>query len=144
MRLEKYESSTNKSKTFFTFVSEGSKGNVLKGVLFTKIKAKGFKNLYNEINDQVVTDNKDMEKVIATVASTIITFTQFRPTAEVFFQGSNLARTRLYQIAINKYFDEISDDFEIYGFFSNKWLVFEKDINYQAFIINRKILKNEK
>ena len=149
MRLEKYQLVENSTKTAFEFTSVGPKGNILKGIYFTKIKVKGAKNLYNlafgdknlhsgEIDDQVVTNNQDREKVLATVANTIIIFTKYYPKAQIFFEGSNDARTRMYQIAISKYFDEFSDIFDIKGYNSNGWLPFEKNIYYEAFLITRK------
>ena len=81
MRLEQYVAKANKTETFFAFVSKGPHGNILKGVEYSKKKLYGFKNVYNlafgdiylisgEINDVVVTNNQDREKVLATVANT--------------------------------------------------------------------------
>ena len=149
MRLEQYKVKFNPTKTAFVFTSEGPKGSILKGVYYTKIKAEGYKNLYNlafgdklidsdDIDDRVVTDNKDSEKVLATVANTVITFTKRHPNAHVFIAGSNTARIRLYRMAISKYFDELSEIFVIQGYFKGKWLPFEKNIDYRAFLINLK------
>jgi hypothetical protein len=86
----------------------------------------------------VVTDNQDREKVLATVASTIVAFTNLRPKAKIFIMGSSASRTRLYRMAINKYFYELSEIFDIQGIFNKKWLPFEKNIDYRAFLIIRK------
>ncbi len=43
MRLEKYEYKSNRTKTIFTFTSKGPKGDVVKIVLYSKMKSKGFK-----------------------------------------------------------------------------------------------------
>jgi hypothetical protein len=151
MRLEKYKVKYNPAKTTFFFTSEGPKGRIEKGVYYSKIKHKGYKMLYHlsfgdklkdsdDIDDQVVTDNKDSEKVLATVANTLIAFSKQHPKAQIFFEGSNTARNRLYRMAISKYFDELSIIFDIYGSFNKKWLPFErKNIDYRAFLIKRKI-----
>jgi hypothetical protein len=149
MKLEQYESTANKAKTTFTFVSEGPNGNILKGVEYSKIQLLGFKNVYNlafgdigfisgEIDDVVVTNNQDREKVLATVANTVIVFTTHHPKVRILMIGSTRPRTRLYQIAINKYFDELSELFEVKGYLNATWLPFEKGINFNAFLINRK------
>ena len=149
MRLEKYELKKNPNKIAFEFTSEGPKGSILKGIYYSKIKFKGVSNLYNlafgdkdkysgQIDDQVITDNQDREKVLSTVANTVIIFTTHYPKAQIYFEGSNNARTRLYQMAISKYFDELSENFNIKGYISKKWLPFEKNINYEAFLITRK------
>lgn len=150
MRLEKYELKEDTNKIAFEFTSEGPKGSILKGVFYSKLNIEGVKNVYNlafgdkdsdsgEIDDRVITDNQDCEKVLATVANTVVIFTNHYPKAKIYFEGSNDARTRLYQMAISKYFYELSETFDIKGYFSKKWSPFEKDINYEAFFITRKL-----
>jgi hypothetical protein len=153
MRLEQYESTTNKSQTTFSFISEGRKGKILKKVRYTKVK--GYKNLYNlafgdvknksgGIDDRVVTDNQDREKILATVACTVTLFINRHPKAFIVFRGSTEVRNRLYQMAISKYFDELSETFDIKGAIDKKWLPYEKNINYSAFLISLKKLNYEK
>lgn len=147
MGLEQYEANANKSQTTFDFISEGPKGQIVKRVRFTKIK--GYKNLYNlgfgdvnkkssKIDYRVVTDNQDREKVLATVTQALIHFTNRYPKRHVFFQGSNKARTRLYQMAIAKYFEDLTESFKILGLTDDGWVTFEKNTTYIAFLINRK------
>ena len=82
MKLEQYELAFDRTKTNFDFISEGPKGRILKTVRFTKIKVKSHNNLYNlafgdknldsgAIDDLVITDNQDRDKVLATVAKTV-------------------------------------------------------------------------
>ncbi len=91
-----------------------------------------------EIDDTVITDNKDSEKVLATVVNTVYIFTKYHPKAKIYFEGSSKARIRLYQIVINKYFDDFTKNFSIEGYTSKKWLPYEKNINFEAFLITRK------
>lgn len=147
MGLEEYESKSNKAQTTFDFISEGSKGQILKSVRFVKIK--GVRNVYNlafgdkrkgsnKIDDRVVSNNQDRDKVLATVANTLIAFTSRHPKARIFFRGSNEARTRLYKMAITKYYEELSDNFIILGLTDYGWIPFEKNATYIAFLINCK------
>jgi hypothetical protein len=149
MRLEKYESKANKTETKYTFISQGPNGNILKGIEYSKTKVYGFRNVYNlafgdidlnsgEIDDLVVTNNQDREKVLATVANTVIIFTKRRPKAHIYIRGSTRPRTRLYQMAISKYLDELSENFDIKGQFKEIWLPFNKTTNFDAFLIIRK------
>ena len=149
MRIEKYELVFDRSKTSFDFISEGPKGRILKTVRFTKMKVKGYNNLYNlafgdkntdleTIDDLIVTDNQDRDKILATVAKTVDIFIKRRPKSLVFFKGSTPSRTRLYQMAINKYFDELTKIFSIEGFTPTGWTFFEKNKNYLAFLISHK------
>ena len=59
--------------------------------------------------------------------------------ASIFASGSTPARTRLYRIGIAKYFDDIKEDFEIYGQFEDQWELFEKGKEYLAFLAQRKL-----
>jgi hypothetical protein len=47
--------------------------------------------------------------------------------------GSNPARTRLYQMAISKYFDELSETFDIKGFLHGDLLRFKKKYKLYGF-----------
>ena len=75
---------------------------------------------------------------MATVAQTMILFTNYYPKALVFFKGSTEVRTRLYQMAITKYFEELSDSFDIKGYLDENWLPYKKNVVYEAFLISLK------
>ncbi len=40
--------------------------------------------------------------------------------------GSTKSRIRLYRMGITKYFDEVNQDFEIYGLLEGEWEEFKK------------------
>ncbi len=69
----------------------------------------------NEINDQIVTNNGDSLKVLATVASTAYAFTGKYPKAWIFATGSTEVRTRLYRMGITNNLIEIEVDFYVFG-----------------------------
>ena len=52
-----------------------------------------------------VTNNGDSKKVLATVASTLFTFTDLYPNAHILAVGATYARTRLYRMGIANNFD---------------------------------------
>ncbi|HEX4372466.1 MAG TPA: hypothetical protein VHZ50_04080, partial [Puia sp.] len=60
------------------------------------------------------------------------------PDAWIYATGSTAARTRLYKMGINKYFDIVESDFEIYGEMQNEWELYIKGKDYQAFVVQRK------
>jgi hypothetical protein len=41
-------------------------------------------------------------------------------------------------MGINKYFDIVESDFEIYGEMQNEWELYIKGKDYQAFVVQRK------
>jgi len=101
------------------------------------ILAFGNKNDNGEIDDLVVSDNKDSEKILATVVSTAYRFSENHPERMILATGSTKARTRLYRMGISKYILEIKKDFEIFGFRDNSWHPFRQNIEYEAFLAKR-------
>ena len=75
MKLDRYELKSDEHLTTFYFLSEGPKGKIEKIIQFSVVNqdnlfnlAFGDKNLETgEIDDKIVTDNGDSEKVLATV-----------------------------------------------------------------------------
>jgi hypothetical protein len=91
-----------------------------------------------EIDDEVVTNNGDGLKVLATVVSTLYAFTGKYPDAKVFATGSTEARTRLYRMGISNNLEEIKQDFYVYGLKSNQ--TFEEFVvgeDYLGFLVTR-------
>ena len=64
-------------------------------------------------------------------------FLKENPYSTVFIEGSTPVRTRLYQIAINTYFEEFSKEFLIFGNNQNASQPFQKNINYESFLIKK-------
>ena len=151
MKLDRYELKAGRNLTTFEFLSEGRKGKIIKIIQFQLMN---LPNLYNlafgdknsetgELDDLIVTDNGDFEKVLATVTAAIYAFADHYPDAWVYATGSTEARTRLYKMGINKYFDIVEADFNIMGEYKNEWEWYEKGKNYQAFAVQRKFNKFE-
>ncbi|MDB5248278.1 MAG: hypothetical protein JWQ40_2672 [Segetibacter sp.] len=63
------------------------------------------------------------------------------PKAWIYASGSTRARTRLYQIGISKYYDEIKGDFDIFGQVAQSWEPFERGKEYTAFLVQQKTTK---
>ncbi|WP_347230674.1 hypothetical protein [Chryseobacterium sp. Leaf394] len=130
----------------FEFISEGNKGLIHKLVRFqaTNLKdvynlAFGDKNLTTgDIDDKVISNNGDSEKVLATVVSTLYAFTDKYTDVWVYATGSTKARTRLYRMGITKFFSEVENDFEIFGQLQDDWDSFKIGIEYEGFLVKRK------
>jgi hypothetical protein len=138
------------SEDFFRyeFCSEGPNGRIKKVILFTKATLYG-KPIFNLafgdfdknglFNDCVTSNNQDAEKVLATVAQAVLSFTCMYPDALIFAEGSTPSRTRLYQIGINKFWKEIEPDFNVFGLLRTAGFEpFRSGINYIAFACKRK------
>ncbi len=145
MRNERYELKTNSDAMVYRFTSVGPKGNIPKIVIYQETT---IDNLYNlafgdeneegNIDDTVITNNDDSQKVLATVAETVYSFTFKNSNALIFAQGSTKARTRLYRIGISNNLEEIMLDFDVFGFKDKELFPFEKNTEYDAFLVTRK------
>ena len=147
MRLIKYQLKSGRELLSYEFTSEGPKGLIEKRIQFTLLNQEEVYNLAfgdkdpitGEIDDLVVSNNGDSEKILSTVVSAVYAFCDKYPEACIFASGSTPARTRLYRIGIAKYFDDIKEDFEIYGQLEDNWELFEKGKEYVAFLAQRKL-----
>jgi hypothetical protein len=146
MNLPRYQLKAEKSLMVFEFVSEGPKGKIPKLVKFSETNIENVFNLAfgdkdlksGEIDDKVVSNNSDSEKVLATVVATVYAFTDKYPESWIFAMGSTKGRTRLYRMGITKYLNDIRKDFEVLGLKENLWHPFKKEIEYEAFLVKRK------
>lgn len=146
MRLPKYRLKAEKSLMIFEFVSQGPKGQIPKLVKYSETNLKDMYNLAfgdkdartGQINDMVISNNGDSEMVLSTIVSTVYAFTDKYPDAWVFATGSTKSRTRLYRIGITKYITEIKKDFQVFGLKDDEWEKFEKEVEYEAFLVKRK------
>ncbi len=152
MKYEKYNLILISTNTLeFTFVSKGPNGDVQKVVQFIETNNPAIYNLAfgnllpdGSVDDHVKNDNKDRNKILATVAATVYEFTSMYPDKLVFITGSTTERTRLYRMAISNNFDELNIDFEIFGLYLKGQQYhaesFIKGKEYFGFLIKRKIV----
>jgi hypothetical protein len=146
MNLPHYNYLTNDFQEY-EFCSVGPKGSIKKIVRFQKLQEDPL--IYNlafgdhdaetgEVNDAITTNNEDRDIVLATVANTINDFCDHYGNHFVYATGSTPVRTRLYQMGINGLIDEISAGFEVYGILGDSAHPFEKNVNYEAFLVKRR------
>ncbi|MFI5187702.1 MAG: DUF6934 family protein [Chitinophagales bacterium] len=132
--------------TVFEFISTGPKGDIKKIIQFTPTKAEGAFNLaFGNINDDgsiddtTANDNKDRDKILATVAAAVYDFTERFPDRYIFFTGSTKERTRLYRMALTLNYEELAEIFGIWGLTDETGFEpFEKRRSYTGFLIKRK------
>ena len=145
MKAKAYTLEMGESGMVFEFVSEGPRGLIPKIVIFSKMDDRGIYNLgfgdwdpvRQEMDDHVRSNNGDAERVLATVVHTVVLFTAQFPDAVVYAKGSTDGRTRMYQMGLSKYLDNISEGFELYGLIDGNWELFEKGRTYEAFLAAR-------
>jgi hypothetical protein len=140
----------------FEFYSDGEK-QYLMGVNYSYIgiEAVTSKPVYNlgfgvlkinqdtgleEIDDTIKTNNGDRDKILATVASTALSFFDKHPNTIIYFEGSSPSRIRTYQMILSRHSETLKRDFLIKGYTEDDYLPeeFEKDKKYVAFLIEKK------
>lgn len=145
-QYEAYLTTSNEENTRFQFLSVGKRGVFDKVVFFTPLRI----DTYNlslldydtesgSYDDLSVTDNGDMPEILATVITTIHKFLGSKPGKKIYFEGSTLARTRLYQIAISKIYDPTQSDLLISGLQDGEWVTFERNTSFEGFLIEKKL-----
>ncbi|MDR3693491.1 DUF6934 family protein [Mucilaginibacter sp.] len=139
--------------TFFTtdfqeyeFFSEGPQGRIKKIVRYRRISndpvtynlAFGDENEKGVVSDTVISNNRDKDMVLTTVANTINAFSDHYGNHFIYAEGSTAARTRLYQMGIARLWEAISMDFDVWGYKDDSWQDFRINVNYDAFLVKRK------
>ena len=148
MNPEQYQYITSPNFLVFEFISEGPNGKIKKAIRYSPLTVNGitYFNLgfgdmneqTGQINDLAISNNNDRDRILATVAASVLDFTTHFPDAIIYVQGSTPARTRLYQIAILNKWEQVTGLFEVLGFINVGWESFAKNVNYHAFLCFRK------
>ena len=69
------------------------------------------------MEDNTRSNNGDRDKILATVARTLLIFMECHPKAIIFAKGQTPAKTRLYQMGINQNWKEIGRLFFVAGLY---------------------------
>ncbi|WP_375418284.1 DUF6934 family protein [uncultured Hymenobacter sp.] len=126
---------------YFEFVSEGP-NPVRKLVLYSQTDVADLYSLsladvneYGQPDFLSVSNNGDLEQIMATVAQTMLAFFAEHPTATVAFTGSTPARTRLYQVVLAREVRAASTNFIILGLHGTDLEPFVPNRTYDGFVV---------
>jgi len=129
----------------FDFISVGKKGEIYKRVTFIELEYGFFNMGLGDLNPESaevdyfsVSDNGDRNTILATVSEIIESFFELYPTHTIYFKGTSRSRTRLYQMAINHFYEELSERFHVLGELDDKMTRFKRNTNYKSFLILKK------
>lgn len=142
MFLDRYRVTSVKESTTYEFFSEGPKGRIRKIVKYQHAGGELYNLAFGDwddenkrINDVVRTNNNDRDKILATVASTAIEFFKTRPDAIIFLYGETPAKTRLYQMGLNRFLIQINELFLVQGIMNGDIVPFLPGNNYEGFTV---------
>lgn len=147
MQEDSYQVKQSQQIYQYEFFSEGPKGRIRKVIQFQPLdNAIPIYNLafgdWDEkkvaINDTIKSNNGDRYKILVTVAQTVFNFMRSHPEATIIAQGSTASRTRLYQMGIATFLDEIKQHFRVAGYVNNQWESFRTNCNYEGFLLANK------
>ncbi len=96
-------------------------------------------NNQNDVDDLVVTDNKDTGMVLATLIQILVVFLETHSGKAVHFKGSTCSRTRMYQIILTKEKASWENKLTVYGIVNGDIMPFEIDFKFDAFIVKQKL-----
>jgi hypothetical protein len=121
MTVPPYPFLVSENQLTFAFESVSPERVIIKQVLYDQINDIYY-NLAlvdvmpdGRLADDVVSDNQDLPKVIATVLQTMFVFFDEYPDKLIYFQGSDAVRTRFYRIIIDRELNKVRELFLIYG-----------------------------
>lgn len=146
MQSEFYPFESDDARLYFEFLSISPKQTIPKAVVFSPFPhpSNRFNLALADIKDDgslcdvTVSNNHDLDKVIATVANCIVAFFEKYPTAEIYIQGSTPSRMRLYRIIFSREFRIINENYEIYGTLSRITEPFVSNKDYSSFLLKQK------
>ncbi|SHG56819.1 hypothetical protein SAMN04488109_0865 [Chryseolinea serpens] len=144
MDLPYYSLRSARSRLWCTFYSEGPRGRILKAIRFVMVQASpavfnvtlgDVKIEFGEVDTLVVSNNGDRDKILRTVAESIILFCRRYPQAYVLVSGNSPVRNRLYRMIISNRINEIRQYCEIYGMIGLRGYPFRESQNYNGFLV---------
>ena len=146
MEQSRYDFEKVSETVKYEFFSSGPRGRIRKRVIF-RLTEEDPERIYNisfgdsdasgDIDDKVISNNGDSEKILHTVAATLLEFIYRHQDAWLHAEGSTPSRTRLYQMAISRYWKWIRNQFIVIGLSRDRWVPFKKGINFEAFLIRQ-------
>lgn len=160
MKVENYQV-RQVNAHLYQFYSKGVRGNIEMIITFIHLGDDNYNlgfgvwdRIQGDIDDSIETRNGDTDKILGTVAQTALNFLLHTPQANIYASGSCAARTRKYQMGINRYMLDLNKDYSIKGLVADKdcigalrgaipdwlgeWEGIRQGVNYDAFLLSLK------
>ncbi len=140
---EHYELYPSKEEHLFYFVSEGSRGRILKLIHFTPTRYKRWNLAFGDyrngyLDDQVVSNNDDLQKIMKTIIQAAYDFCEIYPERSIEIVPVDEKRKTLYNAIVRRNFETFSKSFVIKGEKGKRLFAYNPKENYDAFVFRRK------
>lgn len=140
---DSYPINSSVNNLIYIFESKGIKGTIKKVVIFQKLEANRYNLAFGDevkgkVDDTIDSNNKDMIKVLSTIANIIYDFTTHFPDAVIVISAAERRRLILYNGIFRKRFEEIEENFEVEAFKEGLREIYSPDEFYYKFEIKRK------
>lgn len=127
----------------YYFYSKGKQGTIKKFIAFQPIEPFRYNLVFGDVIDgvyehDVVSNNQDLYKVISTVVFAIHVFFFNFPLANVEIEAVDKKRLRLYNAIFSRKYNEIKEDFYVYGYLEGKIEPYSPNTFYEKFKISLK------
>ena len=143
MIKDSYPLLPSKSENAFFFRSVGVKGTILKVIIFEHLKGNRYNLAFgdvvnNQLDDEVISNNQDLIKVISTVAVGVYEFLENHPKAIVEIDPIDSKRALLYNRIFQRRHLEIITILDIFGIIDQEKEVYNPEKLYHEFEIHSK------
>ena len=143
MIQESYPLIADENREVFAFESIGSRGCIAKIIVFDLVAGDiwnlGFGDRNNgNWDDEVISNNGDLVRVISTVAQAALQFSERWPERRILINPVDEKRKRLYNTIFKRRHHEIIQIFEVTGLTSQGMRPYEPDIFSHLFLLTRK------
>jgi len=143
MIQESYPLQSDDNREVFAFESIGNKGRIAKIIVFDLIVDDiwnlGFGDQQSDgWDDEVISNNGDLVRVISTVAQAALLFSKKWPERRILINPVDEKRKRLYNAIFKRRQNEISQYFEITGSTEHGVQRYEPQILFNLFLLSPK------
>jgi len=143
MIKDSYPLIPTKLKNAFFFKSVGVKGTILKVIIFEHLKGNRYNLAFgdvvnNELDDEVISNNRDFVKVMATVATAIYYFLETNPKAIVEIDPIDSKRALFYNRIFQRKHTEIIEILNLVGIVNKQKEIYNPEKLYDKFEIRSK------
>ena len=144
MIKDAYEYFSLKDDILYGFMSEGTKGTIIKIIIFTPTEDGKWNLAFGDwqnkdVDDKVMSNNQDVVRVIGTVAKVTYKFFENYPDAVLIIDPVDEKRKKLYNIVFQRHFETIKKDFKIVGILGEKSSNYSPKKRYDSFELSLKL-----